>query len=86
MHLSVPEGTEADVWALGAPATVSPSGWTARQRPSVAVVGDLDGDGRSDLVSRDRSGALLLHPTAEDGSLGTAVTLHAKGWKGVTFF
>ncbi|MFD9034231.1 hypothetical protein ACFVZW_24270 [Streptomyces sp. NPDC059567] len=84
-HFPVDYGT-AEPWALGAPTTVSPSGWTARQRPSVAVVGDLDGDGRSDLVSLDRSGALLLHPAAEDGSLGAPVTLHAKGWKGVALF
>ncbi|MET9378968.1 hypothetical protein ABZX98_33345 [Streptomyces sp. NPDC002992] len=71
---------------MGTPTTVAPSGWSARQRPSVAVVGDLDGDGRSDLVTGDRSGALLLHPAAEDGSLGAPVTLHASGWRGVSFF
>ncbi|MEU9864997.1 hypothetical protein AB0D99_29400 [Streptomyces sp. NPDC047971] len=84
-YVPVEYGT-TEMWALGTPTTVSPSGWTARQRPSVVTVGDLNGDGRSDLVSRERSGALLLHPTAEDGSTGTPVTLHAKGWKGVAFF
>ncbi|MFI9111206.1 hypothetical protein [Streptomyces venezuelae] len=84
-YFPVEYGTEQP-WVLGTPTVVAASGWTARQRPVVAVVGDLDGDGRSDLVSRDRSGALVLHPAAEDGSLGAPVTLHASGWKGVTFF
>ncbi|MEU4274115.1 hypothetical protein AB0F57_04100 [Streptomyces tanashiensis] len=84
-YFPVEYGT-AEPWVLGTPKTVAASGWTARLRPSVAVVGDLDGDGRSDLVSRDRSGALLLHPAAEDGSLGAPVTLSASGWGGVAFF
>ncbi|MFF7436911.1 hypothetical protein [Streptomyces sp. NPDC008122] len=84
-YFPVEYGT-TEPWVLGAPTTVAASGWTARQRPSVAVVGDLDGDGRSDLVSADRAGALVLHPAAEDGSLGAPVTLQDSGWSGVAFF
>ncbi|MFF8377176.1 hypothetical protein ACF07V_13705 [Streptomyces sp. NPDC015661] len=84
-YFPVEYGT-TEPWMLGTPTTVAASGWTARQHPSVAVVGDLNGDGRSDLVSVDRSGALLLHPAAEDGSLAAPVTLQSSGWSGVAFF
>ncbi|MEU9995831.1 hypothetical protein [Streptomyces sp. NPDC050848] len=84
-HLPIEYGT-TQPWALGTPTTVASSGWSARQRPSVAAVGDVDGDGRTDLISGTRTGALVLHPAAENGSLGAPTTLHTSGWRGVTFF
>ncbi|MFI9588661.1 hypothetical protein ACIHCQ_44430 [Streptomyces sp. NPDC052236] len=86
LHLfPVQYGTD-QLWDLGTPTTVASSGWGARQRPQMAVVGDMDGDGSSDVVTSDRSGALWLHPAAEDGTPGTPVALHASRWRGVTFF
>ncbi|MEU7112231.1 hypothetical protein [Streptomyces sp. NPDC046182] len=84
-HVPVEYGT-SQPWALGTPTTVAASGWSARQRPSVAAVGDVDGDGRTDLISGTRKGALVLHPAAENGSLGAPTTLQPSGRRGVTFF
>lgn len=76
----------SQLWDLGTPVPVATTGWNDRQRPYAEIVGDVDGDGRSDIVSSDRRGALWMHPMAQDGTLGDPVMLQARGWRGVAFF
>lgn len=54
-------------WDLGTPVTLAGQGWAAADRPRFAVIGDLDGDGASDMVAADGSGALQLHPLTGRG-------------------
>ncbi|MGW8991332.1 hypothetical protein ACWGRF_15575 [Streptomyces zhihengii] len=54
-------------WDLGTPVTLAEQGWAAADRPHFAVIGDLDGDGVSDVVAADGSGALHLHPLTAQG-------------------
>ncbi|WP_128376415.1 hypothetical protein [Streptomyces cavernae] len=84
-HFPVKYGSD-QLWDLGTPTTVASSGWDARQRPRMAVVGDVNGDGSSDVVTSDRSGELWLHPAAADGTLGDPTSLSSSGWSGVAFF
>ncbi|WP_369144240.1 hypothetical protein [Streptomyces sp. R44] len=70
-YFGVDYGTDAPQ-QLVAPVTVAASGFSARQVPSLVAVGDLTEDGRIDLVTGDRQGALALRPVGEDGAPGAA--------------
>ncbi|MFD7055274.1 FG-GAP-like repeat-containing protein [Streptomyces sp. NPDC059340] len=54
------------------------SGWYAEPAPSAPGFGDLDRDGRADLLSRDRSGRLWFVSGTGDG------TLISGGWNSMT--
>ncbi|MFD4414319.1 hypothetical protein ACFVXW_24075 [Streptomyces sp. NPDC058251] len=56
------------------------SGWGASYN-AVVGVGDITGDGKSDLVGRDTSGGLYRNDNKGNGSFGSRVKI-ASGWQG----
>ncbi|MFB7505727.1 FG-GAP-like repeat-containing protein [Streptomyces broussonetiae] len=54
------------------------AGWYAEPAPSAPGFGDLNGDGRADLLSRDRSGRLWFVSGTGDGALVSG------GWNSMT--
>ncbi|MFF0219649.1 FG-GAP-like repeat-containing protein [Streptomyces vinaceus] len=55
------------------------SGWQSYD--TVLAAGDLSGDGRPDLVTRDSAGALWLHRATATGSYGPRTQI-GSGWQG----
>ncbi|MGW4274738.1 FG-GAP-like repeat-containing protein [Streptomyces seoulensis] len=68
--------------ALGARKLVGTGGWNAMSR--IAGVGDLSGDGRSDLLAVEKStGRLWLYPGTGTGALGARKLVGNGGWNGM---
>jgi hypothetical protein len=75
---------------LGAPITIA-AGWGSFT--GIMGIGDFDGDGKSDILARDASGALWLYPglgsatTAVNGASGGGFGPRGQvggGWQGIT--
>ncbi|CQR62917.1 FG-GAP-like repeat-containing protein [Streptomyces leeuwenhoekii] len=64
---------------LGARKLIGTGGWNAMSR--ITAVGDLSGDGRSDLMAVEKAtGKLYLYPGTSAGSLGSRKLLGTGGW------
>ncbi|CQR62801.1 FG-GAP-like repeat-containing protein [Streptomyces leeuwenhoekii] len=64
---------------LGARKLIGTGGWNAMSR--ITAVGDLSGDGRSDLMAVEKAtGKLYLYPGTSAGSLGARKLLGTGGW------
>jgi hypothetical protein len=50
---------------------------------ALLAVGDFSGDGKADLLARDRSGRLWMYPGTGKGTLGKRVQV-GTGWSGMT--
>lgn len=60
---------------LGGAEPVAADGWSAQQRPSFTAPGDLNGDGRTDLVAVTSAGGLELLAGTTGGGLAEPVAL-----------
>jgi hypothetical protein len=64
---------------LGARKLIGTGGWNAMSR--ITAVGDLSGDGRSDLTAVEKAtGKLYLYPGTSAGTLGARKLLGTGGW------
>ncbi|MDP9696099.1 UNVERIFIED_ORG: hypothetical protein J2X79_003678, partial [Arthrobacter globiformis] len=57
------------------------SGWNAMT--SITGTGDLNGDGKADLLARDTSGVLWFYPGNGKGSFSTRTRI-GSGWNAMT--
>ncbi|MFC4609275.1 FG-GAP-like repeat-containing protein [Streptomyces maoxianensis] len=70
--------------ALGARKLIGSSGWTGMS--ALVGAGDMNGDGRADLIARKAStGELWLYP-GKAGALGSRVLIGNGGWNGMDSF
>jgi secreted trypsin-like serine protease len=53
---------------------------------SYAILGDLTGDAKADLVAVDTNGDVYLYPGKDDGQFGARVKFVSGSWKGVQVF
>ncbi|MEU3481151.1 FG-GAP-like repeat-containing protein [Streptomyces sp. NPDC033754] len=73
MYPSTPTGT------LGARVLLGTGGWNAMN--ALVGAGDMNGDGRPDLIAREASTAKLwLYPSTATGTLGARVLIGSGGW------
>jgi hypothetical protein len=73
-------GSTTGTYAFGSRKLVSKTVFKSATAP--AAVGDVNSDGKADLVTRTGSGALWLHKGKGDGTFSTAV----KGATGLNSF
>ncbi|MFJ6464792.1 FG-GAP repeat domain-containing protein [Streptomyces sp. NPDC091387] len=55
------------------------SGW-GKSCTTVVGLGDITGDGRTDIVARDAKGKLYRHSGTAAGTLAGAVMIGTRGW------
>ncbi|NEY34035.1 ATP/GTP-binding protein [Streptomyces sp. PRKS01-65] len=81
------EGSTGKLWlypgtgtgSVGARKLIGTGGWNAMSR--ITAVGDLSGDGRSDLMAVEKAtGKLWLYPGTSAGSLGARKLVGTGGW------
>ncbi|WP_086828355.1 FG-GAP-like repeat-containing protein [Streptomyces sp. NRRL B-24572] len=71
--------------ALGARKLLGAGGWTAMN--ALVAAGDLNGDGKADLVAREGStGKLYFYPATATGTLGSRVLIGSGGWNVMASF
>ncbi|MFF3215420.1 FG-GAP-like repeat-containing protein [Streptomyces sp. NPDC002886] len=71
--------------AIGARKLIGSGGWNAMN--ALVAPGDMNGDGRADLIAREgATGKLWLYPATSTGALGSRVLIGSGGWNVMASF